>query len=56
MKQAREQVVAGSKGHQDITEAIQHGRAWIKDGLRYRPTHARREGRYIVIDLERIDG
>lgn len=56
MNTARETVAPGSKAHQDITHAIEHGRPWIKDGLRYNPTHARREGPVIIIDLELQDG
>lgn len=56
MKHAREKVVAGSKGHNDIADAIELGRPWIKHNIKYRPTKARRQGKYIIIDLERIDG
>lgn len=55
MNTLREVVAPGSKAHQDITEALEHGRPWFKNGLRYTPTHARMEGRHIVIDMRLQD-
>ncbi len=55
MNQARETVSPGSRAHRDITQAIEHNRPWIKNGLLYKPVSARREGAVIVIELKLMD-
>lgn len=56
MKHARETVKPGSQAHKDIALAIEQGRPWFISGKAYTPTHARREGPVIIIDLELQDG
>lgn len=51
---ARETFKPGSKAHKDMIAAIEQGKPWFKDGIPYRPTHAREEGSHIIVDLEVI--
>lgn len=53
---ARESVLPGSKAHQDITDAVRLGVPWVKNGYPYKPIDIRREGRFIIIDLELLSG